>query len=149
MKKHFVLYTLVLLVISALSAKEMQMQTQELPNEELKKQKVLIASLAAEELSKTLPQKIDNYTTLLSITNQDATLIYTFAINTGAKSDAAVIKEDHSRMKKVVTQGVCRSSARFLESGIDTSYVYVSAKTKKILFRFDITKEKCPNLTTE
>ncbi|QOP46533.1 hypothetical protein [Sulfurimonas paralvinellae] len=146
MKKHLLLYTLAIFCVSALSAKEMPIQTRELPKEELQKQKVLIASLAAKELSKTLPQKIDNYTTLKSITNNNATLVYTFTINTGAKSDDAVIKEDHSRMQKVVTQGVCKSSERFLESGINTTYIYVSAKTDKTLFKFDITKEKCANL---
>ena len=146
MKKHFLLYAFILLITSV-SAKEIQMQTQEFPKEELKKQKVLIASMAAKELSKTLPQKIDKYTTLLSIKNSDATLVYTFAINTGAKSDEAIIKEDHSRMQRVVVAGVCQSSARFLDAGINTSYVYISAKSKKPLFRFDITKERCKNLT--
>ena len=145
MKKHFLLYAL-MVFIASVSAKEMQMQTQEFPQEELKKQKVLIASMAAKELSKTLPQEIDKYTTLLSIKNSDATLVYTFAINTGAKSDEAIIKEDHSRMQRVVTHGVCQSSARFLDAGINISYVYISAKSKKPLFRFDITKERCKNL---
>jgi len=147
MKKHFLLYALMVFITSVAFAKEMQMQTQEFPKEELKKQKVLIASLAAKELSKTLPQEIDKYTTLLSIKNSDATLVYTFAINTGAKSDEAIIKEDHSRMQRVVTQGVCQSSARFLDAGINTSYIYINAKSKKPLFRFDITKERCKNLT--
>jgi len=146
MKKYFLLYALMVLITSALSAKEMQMQTQEFPKEELTKQKVLIASMAAKELSKTLPQEIDKYTTLLSIKNSDATLVYTFAINTGAKSDASIIKEDHSRMQRVVTRGVCQSSSRFLDAGINTSYVYISAKSKKPLFRFDITKERCEKL---
>ena len=146
MKKHFLLYTFILLITSA-SAKEIQMQTQEFPKEELTKQKVLIASMAAKELSKTLPQKIDKYTTLLSIKNSDATLVYTFTINTGVKSDASIIKEDHSRMQRVVTRGVCNSSVRFLESGIGISYIYVSAKTKKLLFRFDVTQETCKNLS--
>ncbi|MBA1432179.1 MAG: hypothetical protein FAF04_00950 [Epsilonproteobacteria bacterium] len=142
MKKFFIQCALLLLALSV-SAKEPQIQAQELPKEQLQKQKVLVASLAAKELSKTLPQRIDKYTTLLSITNKDATLIYTFSINTGAKSDEAIIKEDHTRMQKVVTQGVCQSSQRFLESGINISYLYQSAKTKRTLFRFDITKEKC------
>ena len=145
MKKHFLLYAFILLITSA-SAKEIQMQTQEFPKEELTKQKVLIASMAAKELSKTLPQKIDKYTTLLSIKNSDATLVYTFTINTGAKSDASIIKEDHSRMQRVVTRGVCQSSSRFLDAGINISYTYISAKSKKTLFRFDVTKEQCKKL---
>ena len=146
MKKHFLLYALIVFIASTLSAKEMQMQTQEFPKEELKKQKVLIASLAAKELSKTLPQTIDKYTTLLSIKNNDATLVYTFAINTGAKSDESIIKEDHSRMQRVVTHGICQSSSRFLDAGINISYIYISAKSKKQLFHFDVTKEQCKKL---
>jgi len=141
MRRVFIGY--ILLFTISVFAKETQIQIKELPQEQLHKQNILIASLAAKELSKTLPQKIDKYTTLLSIKNKDAALIYTFSINTGAKSDDAVIKEDHSRMQKVVTQGICQSSKRFLESGINISYLYQSAKTKSLLFRFDITKEKC------
>jgi len=141
MKKFVIGY--ILLFALSVFAKEMHVQMKELPQEQLKKQNIEIASLAAKELSKTLPQKIDKYTTLLSITNRDAALIYTFSINTGAKSDDAIIKDDHSRMQKAVTQGICQSSKRFLESGINISYLYQSAKTKRVLFRFDITKEKC------
>ena len=145
MKKCFLQWSLLLLVTS-LFAKDVQMQTREFPQEELKKQKVLIASLAAKELSKTLPQKIDHYTTLQSVKNRDATLVYTFVINTADKSDESIIKEDHTRMQRVVIRGVCQSSARFLDAGINTSYIYVSAKSKKQLFRFDVTKERCKNL---
>jgi len=126
-----------------------QMRTKEFPQKELKKQNVKIATLAAEEMSKTLPKKIDQHTTITKIKNNGTMLVYTFEINIGAKSDATVQKEDHSRMQKVVTEGVCRSSKRFLFAGIDTTYVYISAKTKKILFKFEITKDKCTNLVSQ
>ena len=145
MKKCFLQCSFLLLVTS-LFAKDVQMQSREFPQEELKKQKVLIASLTAKELSKTLPQKIDDYTTLQSVKNNDATLVYTFIISTGNKSDESIIKEDYARMQRVVIHGVCQSSARFLDAGINTSYIYVSAKSKKQLFRFDISKEQCKNL---
>jgi hypothetical protein len=102
-----------------------------------------VVKLAAEELSKQLPQKIDNYTNLVNIVGKDESLLYTFEINTGSKSDKTVIEEDKSRMQKAVTQGICKSSIRFLKSGIGISYIYASAKSKKELFRFDVSMKDC------
>jgi len=121
-----------------------QMQTKELPMEQMQKQNREIVKLASEEISKTLPQKVDSYTTLMRVEGKDTTLIYTFEINTGAKSDEAVRKEDRERMKKAVTTGICDSSKRFLDSEINISYLYISAKSKAELFRFDVTQADCP-----
>ena len=121
-----------------------QMQTKELPLEEMRKQNSEIVKLASEEISKTLPQKVDSYTTLMTVEGKDTTLIYTFEINTGAKSDDAVKKEDRGRMKKAVTTGICQSSKRFLDSDISISYLYISANSKAELFRFDVTQADCP-----
>jgi len=140
-----------LLVISAMVYQSLlanpatlpKIQNQEFPKEELQKQKSTIASMVVQEIAKTLPQKVDKYTTLVSIKNEKATLVYTFEINSGAKSDEAIIKEDHSRMQKAVTKGVCQSSSKFLEAGINTRYIYRSAKSKQTLFVFDITQDKC------
>ncbi len=112
-------------------------------------QNLEVLRLAQAELSRNLPRKIDPYTTLISVTTKDETLIYTYEINTGSKSDEAVQKEDHTRMKDAVTLGTCRSSQRFLKSGISLSYFYKSAKTKAKLFQFDVSKKDCPNLTTQ
>jgi len=49
-------------------------------------------------------------------------------------------------MKKAVTTGVCQSSRKFLAAGINTSYSYISAKSKAELFRFDITQADCIGL---
>ena len=121
-----------------------QMQTKELPLEEMRKQNSEIVKLASEEISKTLPQKVDSYTTLMTVEGKDTTLIYTFEINTGAKSDDTVKKEDRGRMKKAVTTGICDSSKRFLDSDISISYLYISANSKAELFRFDVTQADCP-----
>jgi hypothetical protein len=127
-----------------LDASEPVVKTQEFPKEELQKQKEQIAAMVVKEIAKTLPQKIDTYTTLTSIKSDGSTLVYTFEINSGAKSDEAIIKEDHSRMQRAVTEGVCQSSSKFLAAGINTRYIYRSAKSKKELFVFDITEAKCP-----
>ena len=111
--------------------------------QELQTQNRKIIALVVQELSKDLPKKIDQYTQFVGIKNEDLTLIYIFEINTGVKSDESIIKEDHTRMKRAVTQGVCRSSQRFLEAQINISYLYQSANTKKKLFQFDITQADC------
>lgn len=117
------------------------------PQKEMKNQNKEIAQLVAKEISSTLPQIIDKYTTLSSVKNKDTTLVYTFEIDTGTKSDETVQKEDRTRMKQAVTTGICQSSRKFLEAGINTSYVYVSAKTKVHLFQFDIAQKDCPAST--
>lgn len=111
--------------------------------EKIQTQNQEIVKLAAKEISSQLPQKIDDYTQLVKIEAKDESLLYTYEINTGAKSDEMVIKEDKSRMKKAVTMGICSSSDRFLQSGIDIAYIYASAKSKKELFRFDVSKKDC------
>jgi hypothetical protein len=147
-KREYMKYTVKIFILLGIMvqvafAQTQQIRTQEFPQEQLKKQNVQIAALAAAEMAKTLPQKVDKYTTITNIKNDGTTLVYTFEINTGAKSDAVVKKEDHSRMQKAITQGVCQSSERFLKAGVNISYIYMSAKTNKLLFRFDITKDKC------
>jgi len=136
------LLTLIILVASLFSS-DIQTRTGEFPAKEMKKQNREIASLTAASLSKDLPHTIDKYTTLTKIISQDATLIWTFEINTGSKSDESVKREDHSRMKTAITEGICQSSSKFLEAGINTSYIYISAKTKAKLFRFDISQKDC------
>jgi len=136
--------TLLLLALSiSLFSSEIKSKSGEFPAKEMKKQNLEITRLAAESISKDLPQTIDKYTTLTKVVSEETTLVWTFEINTGVKSDESVQKEDHSRMKKAVTTGICQSSSKLLTAGINTSYIYVSAKTKAILFRFDISQKDC------
>jgi len=121
-----------------------QTQTRELSPKEMKTQNREIVELSSKELSKTLPQVIDKYTTLTKVKGQDTTLIYIFEINTGSKSDEAVQKEDKTRMQQAVTTGICQSSKRFLDAQINISYLYISAKSKVELFRFDVSQADCP-----
>lgn len=136
-----------LLLLSLLSlpilATDMQMQSRELPNKDMKAQNKKIASLAAVEISKSLPQVIDKYTTLVNMKADEATLVYIYEIDTTPKSDETVRKEDHSRMQEAVTRGTCQSSKRFLEADISIRYIYKSANTKAELFQFNINQESC------
>jgi len=137
---------LLLLVSLNLAFGDTPTRTGDFPAEQMKNQKEDIVKLVATEISKTLPQVVDKYTVLTTVISKDTTLIYTFEINTGSKSDESVKKEDRTRMKKAVTIGVCQSSRKFLEAGINTSYSYVSAKSKVELFRFDISQADCTGL---
>jgi hypothetical protein len=123
-----------LFITQGLSADDMAQKVQ--------KQNSQVVALAAKELSKTLPQKIDNYTRLVAIKGESQTLYYTFEINT-TKSDETIQKEDKTRMQQAVTEGICNSSKKFLENGIDISYIYTSAKSHKELFRFDVNQKAC------
>ena len=142
MKRSMLL--LLMLVALTISMYAEGLQTGELPVNEMIKQNRKIVKLASEEISKTLPQKVDKYTTLLRVEGQDTTLVYVFEINTGAKSDDTVRQEDRTRMQKAVTSGICRSSKRFLDSEIDISYLYKSAASKEKLFQFNVRKDDCP-----
>jgi len=122
---------------------ESNIRTEELPISELQKQNRHIVKLASDEISKTLPQNIDKYTVLTHVDGKETTLIYNFEINTAAKSDETVKKEDRTRMKKAVTKGICQSSKRFLDAQINITYRYLSAKSKAVLFIFDVNQSDC------
>ncbi len=112
-------------------------------SDKIKLQNINVVKAAAKGLSEKLPQKVDNYTSLVKVTSKGEKLIYTFEINDPKMSDKEISRKGQKKMKKPVTNGICNSSKRFLQSGIDISYIYKSAKTKKILFKFDITQKDC------
>jgi len=148
MNKIVVITTLLLLQLSLASAtiateKKTKMRPQELTSKQLTAQNKEIVSLAAIEMNKTLPQKVDKYTVLNRIESEGTVLKYIFEINTGAKSDETVQKEDRRHMKKAVIDGICRSYKRFLDAQITVSYIYRSASSKADLFRFDIAQKDC------
>jgi hypothetical protein len=144
MKKLFLTLSIILTLSQWSFAEGQQIQTRDLPNKEMTKQNREIVKLSSEEISKTLPQTVDKYTTLTTVEGKDTTLIYTFEINTGAKSDDAVRQEDRTRMQKAVTTGICQSAKRFIDAQINISYIYISANSKEELFRFDVTQADCP-----
>jgi len=146
--KHTIFFLLLtlfqqLLVADTTSLPNVKIDNREFPPKELQKQKNHIAHMVAQEIAKTLPQKVDKYTTLVDVQSDKALLIYTFELNVPSKSDAQIIQEDHTRMQRAITEGVCQSSEKFLTAGINTRYIYKSAQSKKELFRFDITRDIC------
>ncbi len=149
--RKLLLSTLALFTISTFAFAQTELKKIDDPaaqakaDEQLKLQNKHIVKLVVEEVSKTLPQEVDNYTQYVSIKSEGLKLISTFEIKTAPKSDEAVIKEDKPRMESFIIKGICQSSKRFLESNIDIAYVYANAATKKELFRFDVTKSSCTN----
>ncbi len=115
-------------------------------DKQMKLQNRMVLNSAVEAYAKNLPQKVDKYTTFTKVEAKDLTLVRTYEINTGSKSDQAVQNEDRSRMHDAVKYGVCTTSKRFLDSDINLSYVYKSAKSKVELFRFDISAKDCANI---
>ncbi len=132
-----------LLLSSTIFAAETQIQNRELSTKDMKTQNKRIIELTAKELSKTLPQKIDKFTTLMAVKADNTNLIYIYELNIAPKSDATVKSEDHSRMKQAITIGTCKGSQRFLEAGITVRYIYNSSYSKKELFQFNIKQENC------
>jgi len=143
MKKQFLSVGILCILASFGFAAETVAQSAEFQKEQMLKQNRQIVKMASEGISETLPQRVDDYTTLVRVEGKDTTLTYVFEINTGAKSDEAVKEEGKERMKKIVTEGICRSSKRFLESKIDITYLYVSAASKNELFRFNVSESDC------
>ena len=137
-------FTLLFLALSiSLFAQDLKVRNETFPASQMQAQNVTVAKMSAEALSKDLPHTIDKYTTLQTVTSQGPTMIYTFIINSGSKSDEAIQNEDKTRMKKAITTGVCQSAKLLLAAQIDITYIYLSAETKAELFRFEISQKDC------
>jgi hypothetical protein len=121
-------------------------EEKEYPLDKLREQNRKIIKMVVEEILKDLPQEVDRYTKMTKVRDDNLTLIYTFEINTGAKSDDTVRKDDKPRMQKAISRGICQSAKRFLNAGITLSYEYMSASSKKELFTFTMTQQKCKEL---
>ncbi len=137
------MYKLILYFVLGTFLSANSLQTQEMSTDEMEKQNRIIVKLASEEISKTLPQNVDKYTTLQKVEGKDTKLIYIYEINTGAKSDESIRNEDRSRMQQAVTNGICKSSKRFLDAKIDIAYLYRSATSKEKLFVFNVSQKDC------
>ena len=133
----------IILLSQSIYATEVIKDGQAYPIDKMKEQNSKIIKMVVQEISKKLPQKVDDYTIMTQIRDENLSLIYTFEINTGAKNDEAIKKEDKSRMKRSITKGVCQSSKRFLDADVILVYEYMSAISKKELFTFTMTKKIC------
>ncbi|RLA77216.1 MAG: hypothetical protein DRG30_00775 [Epsilonproteobacteria bacterium] len=128
------------LILATLS---LTLYAEESQADKVKRQNIEVVKKAAEEIVGKLPQKVDNYTQLVNIVAKGENLIYTFEINTATKKDETVITEDRDRMQSAVVKGLCHSSKRFFDSGVQISYIYNSKISKKRLFQFDVARQLC------
>jgi len=143
MNKVILVVISLLAVVQVAFAKDLPVKKQDVSPQQLESQNKQIVILAAKQMSENLPQVINKYTTITSIKADDTSLIYTYEINTGSKSDKTVQAEDRTKWEKVFTKNVCERSKRFLDAQVLLSYVYISAKTKVKLFQFDVSQAKC------
>jgi len=118
----------------------------EYPVNKLREQNQKIIKMVVEEVSKGLPQKVNKFTQMTKVRDENLSLIYTFEINAAPKSDETIIKEGKEKMEKYVSKGICQSSKRFLDAGVTISYEYMSASSKKELFTFTMTQKICKEL---
>ena len=114
--------------------------------DKMRQQNLAVVKKAVEGLRENLPQKVDNYTTLVGVDSNGTQLIYTFEVNAGPKSDEALKKEGAARIAPRVRRGICQDSQRFLQAGIDISYRYRNAQTKGEILRVDVGEQDCPTL---
>ncbi|RUM73410.1 MAG: hypothetical protein DSZ11_05920 [Sulfurovum sp.] len=140
------LLTVVIMISSLSYATEVIKDGQEYPMDKMREQNQKIIKMVVEEVSKGLPQKVNKYTQMINIRDENLTLIYTFEINAAPKSDETIRKEGKKKMEKYVSKGICQSSKKFLDVGVTISYEYLSASTKKELFTFTLTQKICKKL---
>ncbi len=111
--------------------------------DKLRAQNRIVVQKAAEGIGETLPQKVDPFTKLIAIDANGTRLIYTFEVNTGAKSDATLRKEG-ARIAPRILEGICRSADRFMQADISLTYRYISSASRAEVLRVDADKSKCP-----
>jgi len=111
--------------------------------DKMRAQNLNVVKKAVEGIGKTLPQKVDGFTTLERIESNGTRLIYTFVVDGGPKSDRALREEGRKRMAPVVEAGICQSAKRFLQSGIDISYRYLSKATGAKILQVDVSERNC------
>ena len=143
MKKLVLLFAIITTLTQAVFGVDLPVKNQDVSAEQLKSQNKEITKLVATELSKSLPQVINKATKIISIEAIETNLIYTYEINTGAKSDDAIRAEDRTKWEKIYVKNVCKRSKRFLDAQVKLSYVYISAISKEKLFQFDIEQADC------
>ncbi len=145
--RRLLLSIMMILTLSPFTnATEVIKDGKEYPLEKLREQNHKIIRMVVEEVSKNLPQKVNKYTQMTKVRDENLTLIYTFEINASPKSDETVRKEGKAKMEKNVSKGICQSSKRFLDAGVTISYEYISASTKKELFTFTLNQKICKEL---
>ena len=147
------LFTLLILTLSILSAgmdttpfKQSLQLGGDLSIEKMREQNINVVQKAVEGLNQNLPVEIDRSTKLVKVEGKDTRLIYTFEIKTAPKSDKELIEEGRTKVAPRVKKGLCHSADRFLQAGIDITYIYQNSATGNTILELNVTKKDCPNL---
>ena len=112
----------------------------------MREQNIHVVQKAVEGLNQNLPIEIDKSTKLVKVEGEGARLIYTFEIKTAPKSDKELIEEGRTKVAPRVKKGLCHSADRFLQAGIDITYIYKNSATGNTILELNVTKKDCPNL---
>lgn len=111
--------------------------------DKMRQQNLTVVKKAVEGIRETLPQKVDNYTQFVAIDSNGTRLIYTFAVDAGPKTDAA-LRDKGKKMAPRVFQGMCTSADRFIQADITLTYRYINKATQNEILRVDADKHLCP-----
>jgi len=111
--------------------------------DKMRMQNLNIVKKAVEGINKTLPQKVDNVTQLTHLDSNGTKLIYTFEVDIKEEDIDKVREKAKSSMAPRIRDGICKSSTRFLQAGIDISYRYISKKSKKELLIINVNDKSC------
>jgi len=111
--------------------------------DKMREQNLIVVKKAAEGIGETLPQKVDAFTKLIAIDANGTRLIYTFEVNTGAKSDETMRQEGVKMAPRILT-GMCGSAERFIDADISLTYRYLSSASNQEVLRVDADKKICP-----
>lgn len=114
-----------------------------MPIDKMKVQNLHVVQKAVEGIGEHLPQQVDRYTVLTGIDGNGTRLIYTFEVDGGVRSDAALKEDGEKRMAPVIKRGICEGSKRFLQADISIRYRYLSKATRHEILRVDVNREDC------
>ncbi len=112
-----------------------------LTSQDIEKQNLEIVKKAVEGINKSLPQSVDKFTQLVLVKSKGAKLIYYFDVNS-SNNDQKMI-EYGKKIEPRVKKGICKSSKRFLKSGIDITYIYKNSSSNKEVLKVEVTSKDC------
>jgi len=154
--KHLSLLGILLLIFTAWASASASMQpfkpkiqlSGDLKIDKIKAQNLNVVKKAVEGIGKTLPQKVDAYTSMIGVDSNGTELIYTFEVDAGPKSDSTLREDGKKRMAPTVRKGICTNAKRFLESDITITYRYLNKATKNEILKVTMDKKKCTSYAT-
>jgi len=110
--------------------------------DKIKMQNRQVVKKASEGLAETLPKRVDEYTTLVSVKGTDTRLIYRFEVDDPPKSDEEMKKRGIDMAPRIL-KGLCLSSRRFIDADIVMDYIYINKATGNEILEVVADKDIC------